>query len=163
VDECERRSTRKRQRQRRNSTGRRRATPCTAGVEAACHALRDKRTRERGRRFRVYKEAPGFRPSPRDKRKKDEASLEQLKRECAEEVETTPQAQPPPCAPTTPPARSSAPRPPCRWSSTARGRTASPRARDPGLTLVHFSAQLEPCLTQENTLHTLNTPLTRAT
>jgi hypothetical protein len=28
------------------------------------------------------------------------------------------------------------------------------------LTLVHFSAQLssEPCLTQENTLHTLNTP-----
>jgi hypothetical protein len=27
-----------------------------------------------------------------------------------------------------------------------------------GLTLVHFSAQLEPCLSQENTLHTLNTP-----
>jgi hypothetical protein len=27
-----------------------------------------------------------------------------------------------------------------------------------GLTLVHFSAQLEPCLTPENTLHTLNTP-----
>jgi len=27
-----------------------------------------------------------------------------------------------------------------------------------GLILVHFSAQLEPCLTQENTLHTLNTP-----
>ena len=27
-----------------------------------------------------------------------------------------------------------------------------------GLTLVHISAQLEPCLTQENTLHTLNTP-----
>jgi len=26
-----------------------------------------------------------------------------------------------------------------------------------GLTLVHFSAQLEPCLSQENTLHTLNT------
>jgi hypothetical protein len=26
-----------------------------------------------------------------------------------------------------------------------------------GLTLVHFSAQLEPSLTQENTLHTLNT------
>jgi len=26
-----------------------------------------------------------------------------------------------------------------------------------GLTLVHFSAQLEPCLTQEYTLHTLNT------
>jgi len=27
-----------------------------------------------------------------------------------------------------------------------------------GLTLVHFSAQLEPCPSQENTLHTLNTP-----
>jgi hypothetical protein len=27
-----------------------------------------------------------------------------------------------------------------------------------GLTLVHFLAQLEPCLTHENTLHTLNTP-----
>ena len=29
-----------------------------------------------------------------------------------------------------------------------------------GLTLVHFSAQLEPCLTHKNTLHTLNTPNT---
>jgi len=29
-----------------------------------------------------------------------------------------------------------------------------------GLTLVHFSAQLEPCLTQENALHTLPTPCT---
>jgi len=27
-----------------------------------------------------------------------------------------------------------------------------------GLTLVHFSAQLEPCLTHINTLHTLNAP-----
>jgi hypothetical protein len=27
-----------------------------------------------------------------------------------------------------------------------------------GLTLVHRSAQLEPCLTHKNTLHTLNTP-----
>jgi hypothetical protein len=27
-----------------------------------------------------------------------------------------------------------------------------------GLTLVHFTAQLEPCLTHKNTLHTLNTP-----
>ena len=27
-----------------------------------------------------------------------------------------------------------------------------------GLTLVRFSAQLEPCMTQLNTLHTLNTP-----
>jgi len=30
--------------------------------------------------------------------------------------------------------------------------------RGQGLTLVHFSAQLEPCLSQENSLHTLNTP-----
>jgi hypothetical protein len=28
-----------------------------------------------------------------------------------------------------------------------------------GLTLVHLSAQLEPCPTQENTLHTLKQPL----
>jgi hypothetical protein len=27
-----------------------------------------------------------------------------------------------------------------------------------GLTLLHFSAQLEPCLTHKNTLHTLHTP-----
>ena len=27
-----------------------------------------------------------------------------------------------------------------------------------GLTFVHLSAELEPCLTPENTLHTLNTP-----
>jgi len=32
-----------------------------------------------------------------------------------------------------------------------------------GLTLIHFSAQLEPCLIHKNTLHTPNTPLTRAT
>jgi len=32
-----------------------------------------------------------------------------------------------------------------------------------GLTLLHFSPQLEPCLTHKNTLHTLNTPLKRAT
>jgi len=32
------------------------------------------------------------------------------------------------------------------------------KARKQGLTLVHFSAQLEPCLSQENTLHTLNNP-----
>jgi hypothetical protein len=31
-------------------------------------------------------------------------------------------------------------------------------AQKQGLTLVHLSAQLEPCLTQGNTLHTLNTP-----
>jgi hypothetical protein len=42
--------------------------------------------------------------------------------------------------------------------------------RGQGLTLVRFSAQLEPCLTRKNTLHTLhipytpsNTPLTRDT
>jgi hypothetical protein len=32
-----------------------------------------------------------------------------------------------------------------------------------GLPRVHFSAQLEPCLTHKNSLHTLNTPSTRAT
>ena len=32
-----------------------------------------------------------------------------------------------------------------------------------GRTLVHFSAQLESCLTQENTFHILNTRFTRAT
>ena len=32
-----------------------------------------------------------------------------------------------------------------------------------GLTLVHFSAQLEPCLTHKNTLHPRTPPLTRAT
>jgi len=37
------------------------------------------------------------------------------------------------------------------------------RGTTQGLTLVHFSAQLEPCLTHKNTLHTLNTPLTWAT
>jgi len=37
---------------------------------------------------------------------------------------------------------------------------AVPRLRPhrQGLTPVHFSAQLEPCLTQEDTLHTPNTP-----
>ena len=33
-----------------------------------------------------------------------------------------------------------------------------PLATWQGLTRVHFSAQLEPCMTQSNTLHTLNTP-----
>ena len=47
------------------------------------------------------------------------------------------------------------------WRHLKRLRMLVPS--DQGLTLVHFSAQLEPCLTQENTLHTLNTPLTRAT
>jgi hypothetical protein len=36
---------------------------------------------------------------------------------------------------------------------------ADPKRKEwQGLTLVHCSAQLEPCLTQENSLHTLNTP-----
>ena len=35
--------------------------------------------------------------------------------------------------------------------------------RQQGLTLVHFPAQFEPCLTHKNTLHTLSTPLTWAT
>ena len=30
-------------------------------------------------------------------------------------------------------------------------------ADEQGLTFVHYSAQLEPCLTHKNTLHTLNT------
>jgi outer membrane lipoprotein SlyB len=40
------------------------------------------------------------------------------------------------------------------------GGAESTQDTDPrqGLTLVHFSAQLGPCMTQENTLHTLNTP-----
>ena len=35
--------------------------------------------------------------------------------------------------------------------------------RGQGLTLVHFSSQLEPSLTHKNTLFSINTPLTRAT
>jgi len=42
--------------------------------------------------------------------------------------------------------------------SCARLSNRSTTAARQGLTLVHFSAQHEPCLTQENTLHTLNTP-----
>jgi len=55
--------------------------------------------------------------------------------------------------------------PPCRIAVL---RTSRPTAQPPtgsrasassqGLTLVHFSAQLEPCLTHKNTLHPLNTP-----
>jgi len=36
-------------------------------------------------------------------------------------------------------------------------RALRPRARQ-GLTLIHFLAQLKPCLTHKNTLHTLNDP-----
>jgi len=41
----------------------------------------------------------------------------------------------------------------------------SPRsaAHGQGLTFVNLSAHLEPCLALKNTLHTLNTPLTRDT
>jgi len=39
-----------------------------------------------------------------------------------------------------------------------RRRSAASATASQGLTLVHFSAQLEPCLTHKNTLHTLNTP-----
>ena len=33
-----------------------------------------------------------------------------------------------------------------------------PTREGQGLTLVHFSVQLEPCLTHKNTLHPINTP-----
>jgi len=45
----------------------------------------------------------------------------------------------------------------CPASATSNLRSISPTCGQ-GLTLVHFSAQLEPCLAQYNTLHTLNTP-----
>ena len=65
----------------------------------------------------------------------------------------------------TPPAAAAAAAAAAALSSAAAAPTADTgcRARRQGLTLVHFSAQLEPCLSQENTLHTLNTlntPLT---
>jgi hypothetical protein len=48
---------------------------------------------------------------------------------------------------------------PCAASAVTCARRWAAATRPwPGLTLVHFSAQLEPCLTQENALHTLNTP-----
>ena len=50
-----------------------------------------------------------------------------------------------------------------RGSSRARLERIAARQRGQGLTRIHFSAQLEPCLSQENTLHTLHTPLIRAT
>ena len=43
---------------------------------------------------------------------------------------------------------------PVRYFTNILDAVSGPRQ---GLTLVYFSAQLEPCLTQENTLHTLNT------
>ena len=50
---------------------------------------------------------------------------------------------------------------PVRITTVAQAAVAAERAavaERQGLTLVHFSAQLEPCLTHENTLHTINTP-----
>jgi len=49
------------------------------------------------------------------------------------------------------------------WSAAAAAAATAASAaaawsRSQGLTIVHFSAQLEPCLSQESTLHTLNTP-----
>ena len=43
-----------------------------------------------------------------------------------------------------------------RWSDVSQNRLRAACAQ--GLTHVHFSAQHEPCLTHNNTLHTLNTP-----
>ena len=37
-------------------------------------------------------------------------------------------------------------------------RSSTVETWEQGLTLVHFSAQLEPCVTHKNTLHTLNIP-----
>jgi len=42
--------------------------------------------------------------------------------------------------------------------TSAEAERRARRTTAQGLTLVHFSAQLEPCLSQGNTLHTLNTP-----
>jgi hypothetical protein len=66
------------------------------------------------------------------------------------------------------PAGTSSLLPPSADGSTSRNRLGVPSrfillTAGQGFTLVHFSAQLEPCLTHKNTLHTLNTPLTRAT
>jgi hypothetical protein len=84
-------------------------------------------------------------------------------------------------SPGTPPPPSTGKSPNKGWSVVRRSATApaavpakkesKPRkvtarcwlAEGQGLTLVHFSAQFEPCLTQEDTRHTPNAPLTRAT
>jgi hypothetical protein len=42
-------------------------------------------------------------------------------------------------------------------AKSALGLAVNAKAQRQGLSLVHLSAQLEPCLTQENTLHNLNT------
>ena len=69
-------------------------------------------------------------------------------------------------SPTVKPAAPAAPAPTRVVAGTPTSPPATAPATYQGLTLFHFSAQLEPCLTQETTLHTLNTPntsLTRAT
>jgi hypothetical protein len=43
-----------------------------------------------------------------------------------------------------------------KWKGVTIGKAGGADAGQ-GLTLVHFSAQLEPCRTQENTLYTLHT------
>jgi hypothetical protein len=48
-------------------------------------------------------------------------------------------------------------RSPGAMDSTMRSIRCVRSAAIQGLTLVNFSAQLEPCLTQESTLHTINT------
>jgi hypothetical protein len=45
-----------------------------------------------------------------------------------------------------------------RMGAASMSEVKPPRAGHQRLTLVHFSAQLEPCLTQENPLHTLKIP-----
>jgi len=47
---------------------------------------------------------------------------------------------------------------PVQDEQTVRLSEALPPTLSQGLKLVHFSAQLEPCVSQENTLHTLYTP-----
>jgi hypothetical protein len=67
----------------------------------------------------------------------------------------SPPPSPPPLPPPLPP------RPPAPPTSPPKSAAVVAALQTPagqGLTLVHFSAQLEPCLSPENTLHTLNTP-----
>jgi len=47
---------------------------------------------------------------------------------------------------------------PARSSAARRPSTAPHTTTNQGLTLVHYSAQLEPFLTQKHTLNTPNTP-----
>ena len=48
--------------------------------------------------------------------------------------------------------------PPAPVTAAAKlGRLVTPASARQGLTLVHFSSPLEPCLTHKNTLNALNT------